>query len=279
MTNGENWISSCFLGTPLEQPESCIHAEDIIISEVKYQSDLENNTGDWIELYNTSENNIPIVDWKIIHKGDTLRIDSNYVLNAYSYITLSADTNLFYQVYDPEIPGIKIADFDLQKDEDALFIQNPYEQLGHYLSYNHLLKWPVFDVDTNNRTLELINQADIYDPENWRASCEFGTPSSSPADCTTDAIELLTNSNYNLSLHPLPCKEVINIGFTLTKNERIIISVIDLQSNSCFTEDRGILLTGYQRIQINLQSLPSGIYILQLQGENATERQKIIKIQ
>jgi len=278
MTNGENWMSSCFLGTPLMTPESCIHAEDIIISEVKYQSDLENNTADWIELYNSSENDIPLMDWKLIHKGDTLCIDSNYILSPYSYIVLSADTHLFYQVYEPEVPGIRMAEFDLRKNEDALFILDPYQQLGQYLTYNHLLNWPVFDVDTNNRTLELMNETDIYDPLNWRCGCEFGTPGSGPANCSTDAIETIT-ANYHLALHPLPCKEMINLSFSLNKNEHIVISIIDLQSNTCITEDRGILSARQQRIQINLQSLPSGIYILQIQGENATERQKIIKIQ
>lgn len=279
MTNGENWISSCFLGTPLKSPESCIHPEDIIISEIKYQSDLESNTGDWIELYNTSENDIPIYQWKLIHNTDTLTIDSNYVLNPNAYITLSADTSLFYQIYPAEIPSIKMLNFDLQKEEDALFILNPYKQTGNYLSYHHLLNWPVFDVDTNNRTLELLNYTDIYDPLNWRSSCEFGTPSSSPADCSTDNIKSISNGNYQLSLHPLPCRDVINIEFLLSKNENIVISIINLQLNINFTKNYGHLMAGKQKIQINLQSLPSGIYILQVQGENATERQKIIKIQ
>ncbi|MCK5788976.1 MAG: lamin tail domain-containing protein, partial [Chlamydiia bacterium] len=230
MTHGENWLKNCFLGTPLAYPNSCIHAQDIIISEVKYQSDLENESADWIELYNTSDNDIPLKNWKLIHKADTLNIDTNYLLQAYSYIALSADTNLFYQIYDTDISALYLPYFDLQKDEDLLFVFDPYENIGNYLSYNHIHNWPVFYNDTNNRTLELINSQDIYNPINWRSGCEYGTPSASFADCITDDINELSLGNYRLKSHPSPFRDYIDIEFYLIKNEPISISIFDLNS-------------------------------------------------
>jgi len=282
MSNGENWRKNCFLGTPLVYPQSCVHAKDLIISEIKYQSDIENESADWIEFYNTSANDISLNNWQLIHNSDTLVIDTNYFLQANSYVTLSADTSLFYKIYDTDITAIHLPYFDLQKDEDLIFILDPYKNIGNYLNYNHLLNWPIFYNDTNNRTLELINYQDIYDPSNWRSGCEYGTPSASYSNCITDDINEISTGNYQLNSHPLPFKNFLDIEFYLTKNEKISISIFDLNSNVQLIENQGVLLRGKQTIRLNspsLTSLPSGIYILQIQGEEASEYQKIIKIQ
>ncbi|MCK5775525.1 MAG: T9SS type A sorting domain-containing protein [Bacteroidales bacterium] len=54
--------------------------------------------------------------------------------------------------------------------------------------------------------------------------------------------------------------------------------MFDLNSRLQLMDERGVLLSGEQTIRLNLSSLPSGIYILQIKGEDAAEHQKIIKI-
>lgn len=278
MQNGENWITNCFLGTPFHSVDWCIQANSIIISEVKYQSSPEYETGDWIELFNTNNRAVNLYDWKLIHKGDTLNIDTNYLLPEQSYITLIADSALFYQVYDSTVSSILLDSFNLQREEDAIFILNPYLQPGNILFYHHLLNWPVFQTDTNNRTLELISYQNTIIPENWRAGCEYGTPNLDPSFCDTEGLHSINSSNYQLLVHPNPISTLLNVEFHLPQSEFIEIIILDAQSNIVKQENLGLLTSGKHIININLQRLPTGIYFLQLRGENSVDHQKIIKI-
>ena len=278
MHDGENWITNCFLGTPLHSVDWCIQPSSIIISELKYQSAPENKSGDWIELYNTNNRSVNLLDWKLIHKSDTLNIDTNFILAEESYITLIADSVLFYQVYDSTITTISLGSFDLQKEEDALFILNPYLYPGSILFYHHLLDWPVFQTDTNNRTLELTNYQNTNNPENWRAGCEYGTPNLGPSFCDTDGLHHLSSSNYQLLVHPNPSSGFLNVEFYLPQSENIEIVILNSQSNFIKQENLGFLSIGKHIINLDLHRLQSGIYILQIRGEKGVDYQKIIKI-
>jgi len=278
MEDGDNWQANCFLGTPLQAPGWCIQPESIIISEVKYQSDSINETGDWIELFNTNNRSVSLLNWKLIHQGDTLLIDTNYLLESQSYITLTANSSLFYQLHDTITPTISIDSFNLKKEEDIIFILNPYQQAGNILSYHYLLNWPVFQTDTNNRTLELINYQNSLDPDNWRAGCDFGTPSKAPSFCNTEGIDYRPPTNYQILVHPNPFTGQTNIEISLTKSEAIEIRAIDTQSNIVYFKDLGILTAGMHIIKLNLHRLQSGIYLIEVRGEQNVDKQKVIKI-
>ena len=275
---GENWIANCFLGTPFHSVDWCIQPSSIIISEVKYQSAPENESGDWIELFNTNNRAVDLNNWKLIHKGDTINIDTNYMLQEQSFITLTADSALFYQIYDSTVSSINIGSFDLQKEEDAVFILNPYLYPGNILFYHHLLSWPVFQTDTNNRTLELIQYQNTIIPENWRAGCEYGTPSTDPSFCDTEGLYSISSSNYQLLVHPNPTSSHLNVEFYLPQSESIEMIILDTQSNILIQDNLGLLSTGKHIINLNLQRLPTGIYFLQVRGEESIDHQKIIKI-
>lgn len=279
MQNGESWMSNCFLGTPWERPESCIQADVLFISEVKYQSKPGEESGDWIELYNQSDKEVNLMNWSILHQTDTISIDTNYLLNPENYVIISADTALFYSLYDRNIDALYANPFDLRKDEDYLLISNPYHFTGHLLSYHYLLNWPLFQTDTNNRTLELIDYNQILLADSWRASCENGTPGLSPSFCITEGLEETNSNAYEVLIHPNPSATFINLDVYLEEAEELSISISNMQSHIVFMQKTDWLYSGRQTIKLNLESLKTGVYLMEIRGQKGSLREKIIKIE
>jgi len=280
--NPESWRASCDYGTPSHDPSACgdiIDPNSILISEIKYNSSPDDESGDWIELYNTSIENIDLYHWNLEIDNQIINISSHYILEAGSYVSIVSDSGLFYQIYDSNISGIDIENFDLQREEGHIKVLNQFLIEGNVISYNHLLDWPVFLTDTNNRTLELIEYENPIIPQSWRAGCSFGTPSHDPSDCNTDGIHSLSSMNYQLFTHPNPTTGQLNIEFFLSQTEKIELLIINSQSNIILHENRGDMSSGKHIINLDLQRLQSGIYFLQIRGEQGIDHKKIIKIQ
>lgn len=278
MHYGENWMSNCFLGTPWQAPGWCVKAPSIWITEIKYQSAPDSISGDWIELYNTNDRAVDLLDWKLIIHGDTLPIDTSYLIAAQDYALLIADSVQFYQVYDSSIQSIDIGPFDLKKDEDALSILDPYQFPGQLLSYHYLLNWPLVQNDTNNRTLELVDYSNTYLADNWRAGCEFGTPALPPSYCNTDGTESLENELL-FSVKPNPTTQLTQINIQINNPGYFELNVFDYQGNKLMNSNLFFNTNGIHTIPLNLQRLKSGVYFVQIISEQKSGISKIIKIE
>ena len=278
MFQGENWMANCFLGTPWKAPEWCIQPNSIWISEVKYQSAPDSISGDWIELYNTNKRAIDLMSWKFIIHGDTLTIDTSYQIPAEDYVVLISDPSQFYSVYDTAIFSIQLDHFDLRKVEDAIAMIDPYKNPGQILNYHYLLDWPVFQTDTNNRTLELINYTSTFIPENWRAGCDFGTPSLPPYYCNTDGIETM-EEDLQFNVVPNPTTAEIQIEIQILNPGDYEFNIIDYQGRILLKQSIQLISVGENTIPLDLQRLKSGIYLLQIISDQKSGQTKIIKIE
>jgi len=277
--HGESWESNCFLGTPLHTPDWCIQANSILISEVKYQSLPDQESGDWIELYNTNEREVNLIDWMLIHSNDTIVIDTNYFLAPQSYMVIASDTSKFYSVYDTAIEVLCFKEFDLSKEEDAIFILNPYKHPGNMLSYHHMLHWPLFQTDTNNRTLELVEYSNTLIPQNWRAGCEDGTPNLNPGYCDTEGLNELYTDAYSMLIHPNPSSGQVNIELELLEADEISIRLSNLQGSIILQKEAQKYFKAHHTINLNLQGLDSGVYLLEIRGKKGASHQKLIKLE
>jgi len=278
MHNGENWMSNCFLGTPWQTPDWCVKAPSIWITEIKYQSAPDSISGDWIEIYNTNDRIADLKDWKFLIHGDTLSIDTSFLVPSQEYALIISDSTQFYQVYDSSIQSLEIGPFDLKKDEDAISILDPYRFPGQLLSYHYLLNWPMIQNDTNNRTLELVNYTNTYLAENWRAGCEFGTPLLPPSFCNTDGIDSFENE-LQFSIKPNPTTQNIQINIHIDHPGHFEFNIFDYQGNKLINTTVFLNTNGIHTIPLDLKRLKSGIYFVQIISEQKSGISKIIKIE
>ncbi|MFN3404251.1 MAG: Ig-like domain-containing protein [Cytophagaceae bacterium] len=78
------------------------------------------------------------------------------------------------------------------------------------------------------------------------------------------------------SLFPNPAKEDVNITFTLPEDGKVFISVINSMGNVIQQYEKN-LEAGYQQLNLNLQGLSSGVYILHIHRENLNKQLKFFK--
>lgn len=77
-----SWFDGCLRGSPGTYYTPC--ENDIVFGEINYHSSAASDAGDWIELWNTTSNDIDISGWKFVDDKDTLlyTFSSGTILNA-----------------------------------------------------------------------------------------------------------------------------------------------------------------------------------------------------
>ncbi|OYT15461.1 MAG: hypothetical protein B7C24_13015 [Bacteroidetes bacterium 4572_77] len=274
---GKNWINSCFLGTPWHEPNWCVEANSILISEIKYQSAPGEETSDWIELYNTNNHQVNLKDWSVVFQTDTLKIADNYFIEPNDFAVLIADSLAFTSFYDTISKFIVVDSFNLQKEEGYLLVLNNHQQPGNILSYHHLLNWPVFQTDTNNRSLELFDYSNTLLAENWRCGCDYGTPALAHTYCNTDGLREHGENNYLSQVHPNPTSNNIYLEVYIPEPEKITYQIFDSQSRIIKQESMDITISGHYKFQLTLEGHKTGLYLLRITGEKGSDYQKILK--
>jgi hypothetical protein len=82
---------------------------------------------------------------------------------------------------------------------------------------------------------------------------------------------------YDILLYPIPIDNILNINYSLKKNSDIKIKIMDLIGNQIGLYNYGTQVQGQHNIKIELEGLSPGVYIIELQNQNKSVHNKIIK--
>lgn len=93
-------------------------------------------------------------------------------------------------------------------------------------------------------------------------------------DNFTNIINVSLNSDKSILLYPNPTKGIVSIIANISIPTNSSIRIFNSSSKLMSSKDN----KGLDSFQINISEYPSGIYYLQLTGENINEQAKIIKI-
>ena len=152
----------------------------IVINEINYNSSDDFDPGDWIEIYNNTNDSINIGTWLLKDENDdnVLVLPENTVAFPDQYIVFCKDTTKFSQFF-PDVNFFKNElSFGLSggKDDVRLFDSNGI--LADIVQYSDDYPWPS-NADGEGQTLELKHpDLDNANWENWAPSIGFGTPGS-----------------------------------------------------------------------------------------------------
>ena len=155
-----------------------------VINEINYRSssDMVNPAEDWVELYNSTDETIPIGLWtfKDNNDGHVFTIPADQILKSGQYLILCEDTVAFKK-YSLDV-GNFVADFvgdfvfGLKSEGDQVRLFDTSGLLVDKVEYDNITPWPT-EPDGTGPTLELINPSlDNTLGENWAASNGNGTP-------------------------------------------------------------------------------------------------------
>ena len=150
----------------------------VVINEINYNSSVNFDPEDWVELYNPNVSPINIGNWKLKDEENihVFTIPENIILLEGDFIVLCKDTAAFKNLF-PEVNNfIGGFEFGLNNGGEIVRLFDSSELLVDKVEYDDEDPWPT-QPDNTGPTLELINPSLENDlAANWAASNGNGTP-------------------------------------------------------------------------------------------------------
>jgi len=249
---------------------------NLVINEINYKSSDNFNPGDWVELYNPNQDDINITGWILKDNNDSNEFifpESTYI-NGNDYLVIVRNSDDFSEFY-PDIDSfVGEFDFGLSASGDAVRLFDSDLILHDEVYYESTSPWPPLS-NGDGYTLELIDPS--YDnsiPASWSNINYHGSPDAiNSATASINEEDLLFTRVY-----PNPFVESLYILLDLETSDFVTINIFDLKGSLVDNIHSGILNSGMQRINKNLEKLTQGIYILKIKTRSGiTQTEKIIK--
>ncbi len=172
-----NWFAGCMGGSPGAAYTPC--NDPVVFSEINYNSVLQINSGDWVELHNTTASPIDLSNWELKDRYDTnvYVFPAGTVLPANGYLVASSDTAFFKSTFPNVSNWVGELDFHLSNAGDRIRLYNAQTgRIQFSLVFNDKAPWPAA-ADGQGYTMELMNENGIMnDGDNWQAGCLGGSP-------------------------------------------------------------------------------------------------------
>ena len=171
----------------------------IVVSEVNFNSDSTKNSGDWIELYNTTGSDITLANFTFSNKEfyNKYMMGQDAIVPANGYLIIAEDITAFNTVYPAISNVIGNIGFSLYNDGDSIIIRDPAGKNLIAFWFDDVFPWPV-TADGYGRTMEYY---DFYgDPSasgSWFPGCILGSPGTAFANCGENPI--IDEINYKSS--------------------------------------------------------------------------------
>jgi hypothetical protein len=273
-------------------------APAIVINEINYNSNIDFNTKDWVELYNNSSNNIDIANWVFKDKKDDhiFIMPENTVIASNNFIVLCRDTLLFNSLFNNQ-EGFGIEnfvgnfDFGLSSNGELIRLYDSENNLIDSVDYKDSSPWPS-EPNGTGVTLELKNpELDNSKPENWGISNNYGTPGKeNDSYFVTTVKEAKHRIPIKCNLiqnYPNPFNPTTVIKYQIPNHKCQINStsqnpdIVSLKVYNMLGKEIATLINrgqtaGNYEVTFNAANLSSGIYYYQLKYGNYLETKKMI---
>jgi hypothetical protein len=264
---------------------SGVFSQDVIISEINYNSFTLHDTEDWLEFYNPASLGVEMSGWEFKDANDTnvFVFPSPTILDGESFLVLCRDTAAFTWFF----PGVHniIGEFDFRLSNGGEHIRL-FDATGHIvdsLTYDDAPPWPT-EPDGQGPTLELIDPSlPGHEPSSWQTSTEpYGTPGDPnegwDAVLPEPSLGALPGE-YDLSpAYPNPFNPNTWLSFSLPKAEEIAITVYNLEGAEIAKLAEGWLMAGKYRVNFDAAYLPSGVYIATMKAADFQQSQKLLLV-
>lgn len=260
--NVQNWRSPAFKGTPgytnTQKPSHTLAAGSVVINELMYSSHDNNKAGDWIELYNTTQESIDISGWVIRDAQNSIFIFPEHTtIAANSYIVVSSNPELFSRVY-PSVDFLPM-NIGFKSSGDFIRLLDAFEYVVDSLEYTVFSDLGLY---TNGTGLPIIRDND--NPQHWTYGIWGGTPGQANTEEFTTIEELVQQMPY---VAPNPCTTAV----TIHAPNAIKITIYSMQGIKIaeeYVQDGSI---------INVQTLKPANYIIRITTDSEEIYAPLIK--
>jgi hypothetical protein len=257
--------------------------EMMVINEINYNSALDFDPGDWVELYNSSDLTLDVAGLRFQDSGSVYELPEGTEIPAHGYLVLCTDLSAFQALF-PGVPNaVGDLGFGLSGAGEFLILRNAQDQLLDYVNYGDDPPWPT-EPDGNGPTLELIDhEMDNALPESWGASFGHGTPGA--INSVTDPTGLPGGEAAPIAglraAWPNPFNPHCTVRFVLDQPGEASLRVHDIRGRLLKTLADGRLEAGvhervWQGRDERGRRVASGLYLLEFRSGSTRESRKIM---
>lgn len=219
----------------------------IVINEINYKSQTYFNSGDWVELYNTSSRDVDVSNWIIRDNNDDNMsiIPTGTIIPAHGYLVLCDNPTYFSEIF-PDVSYVTIP-LSLGSYSDMVRLYDQYEFMIDSVHYSIFSPWPMLANGYGYTLALMYPELDNANPLNWAAGASHGSPGE--ANFPPIAIdEYVLTPEY---VYPNPAREYV----TLTYDEfEYVILYTNMGQQIYKTSDA----------TISVAHLPRGTYLLKV---------------
>ncbi len=182
----ESWeASGNATGTPGEANTNICEGVDsgIVINEINYNSPLTFDTGDWLELHNTTNSPVDLSGWQLHDNLKAYEIPLNTIIPANGYLVLVSNVTNFTNLYPTVENYLGPLGLGFGNGGEKLRLYDASRCRADLVHYDDVAPWPTAP-DGNGPSLSLIDPlSDNALGENWEASPANGTPGRENIPC------------------------------------------------------------------------------------------------
>ena len=147
--------------------------ENVVLNELQYNAPRSADTGDWVELHNTSLSPISLDGWELRDENSTFPIPKGTTIPGAGYLVFCRDLAAFSAEYPAVTNAIGGLGFGLAGGGERIELHSP-SGLHDFVEYDDSLPWPT-GPDGGGPTLELVSSAsDNSLASSWEESNVFG---------------------------------------------------------------------------------------------------------
>lgn len=178
---GDCWLNTTTVSGTFVLPEQA-GTGDVVINEILF--DPYTGASDWIELYNTSNKTIDLINWQLANFEDSIAnhvaLTSHYLLHPNGYVVLGRDSNYVKATYPATIPGTFLFLETPSYDNDSSTV--------YLLQEDNIMDQVAYSADWHFKLLDItegvsLERLDPFAPSNesynWHSAAEsigFATP-------------------------------------------------------------------------------------------------------
>ncbi len=247
----------------------------IIFNEIMYKSSNDLKCGDWVELYNISDNPVDISNWIFKDEDDDhiFTIPQGTILNSKDYLVLCETEEDILNTYPNILNYIGNFDFGLGRP-DIIRLFDSNNKLIDSVAYSNISPWDD-NADGTGYSLELNKfNIDNNNPLNWYASfVHSGTPGKLNSEYVS-VKEIETENDIYFTCYPNPVSDYTVLEYAAPSNKQISINIYDLLGNKIKEIFSG--MAQKNRIHFSTESLEKGVYFIKF--ETVIENKKAVKV-
>lgn len=251
----------------------------VVINEINYNSPIEYDAGDWVELYNWGRTDLDISGWILKDDDNTHQfiIPKNTILKSKDFLVICRNSINFSAVHPSVTNFTGDMDFGLASASDEVRLFTNVGELVDSVAFKSELPWPV-EPNGTGPTLELRHYThDNTISGSWKTALEnLGTPGRE--NSVTTGVDLIAEyiSEKQLLIYPNPFTTETRIKIENNGFEPMKIQIFSMDGRlvrNDTTFDNEYIWKGDSQSGKKLQS---GIYICKVQSDNRLYTSKII---